>query len=257
MTAAGLGVANVFTNTNTFNNTFTGTSGEFSSIICDTTAEPTGSSSAYYRGIIFNAIQNSTNALTQAASGLTGIFGSAYLINSGLVTLAIGVQGRVQAYGANNSNATGVRVFDAQVINWGGGGTMTIADAYNFYARNPSGAALTISGVAYGYYCEAINKGSGGNYAWYSNAGNIMMNAGGDANTDFTVKSDNYDALFIDGSNDSIDLMHNASGKIGVFAATPVTRHAHIADATDAATVITVANHVLSVLEEYGWLASA
>ena len=49
------------------------------------------------------------------------------------------------------------------------------------------------------------------------------FNKGGGADLDFTVKSDTYDALFIDAGNDSIDIMHHASGKIGFYAATPVT----------------------------------
>ncbi len=73
----------------------------------------------------------------------------------------------------------------------------------------------------------------------------------------FTVKTDNYNAIFIDASNESIVLMSNAAGKVGFFAAAAVAQHAHIADATDAASVITVSNHILSVLEEYGLLASA
>lgn len=45
-----------------------------------------------------------------------------------------------------------------------------------------------------------------------------------DSGGDWHLKSLNYDALFIDNSNDSIDIMHHANGKIGFYAATPVTR---------------------------------
>jgi hypothetical protein len=81
---------------------------------------------------------------------------------------------------------------------------------------------------------------------------------GGDScGADLTWKTDNYNGIFGDASNDSIVLMSDASGKIGFFGATALARHTHIADASDAATVITVCNHILSVLEEYGLLASA
>ena len=70
-------------------------------------------------------------------------------------------------------------------------------------------------------------------------------------------ETDNYNGIFGDASNDSIVLMSNASGKIGFFGAAAVVRHGHIADATDAPTVITVCNLILSVLEAYGLLASS
>lgn len=41
---------------------------------------------------------------------------------------------------------------------------------------------------------------------------------------DFRIESLNYDALFIDAGNDSIDIMHNVLGKIGFYAATPITQ---------------------------------
>jgi hypothetical protein len=90
-----------------------------------------------------------------------------------------------------------------------------------------------------------------------ANAGDIIFNNGGAAAADLTWKTDNYNGIFGDASNDSIVLMSNASGKIGFFGAAALARHGHIADATDAPTVITVCNHILSVLEEYGLLASS
>jgi hypothetical protein len=58
--------------------------------------------------------------------------------------------------------------------------------------------------------------------------GSVIFNeAAGDY--DFRVETDSaYDALFVDASNDSVDIMHHASGKVGFFAATPVTRRSHI-----------------------------
>jgi hypothetical protein len=85
----------------------------------------------------------------------------------------------------------------------------------------------------------------------------LIVNEGGLATCDLRVETDNYDALFVDGSNDSIMIMSNAAGKIGHFGVAAVAQHAHIVDASDAGTVITVCNHILSVLEGYGLLAAA
>lgn len=41
---------------------------------------------------------------------------------------------------------------------------------------------------------------------------------------DFLVKSDTYDAFFIDASENSIDIMHHASGRIGFYAQIPTTQ---------------------------------
>jgi hypothetical protein len=45
----------------------------------------------------------------------------------------------------------------------------------------------------------------------------VIINESGDAVTDFRVESDTYDALFVDASNNSIVLMSNAAGKVGLF----------------------------------------
>ncbi len=117
---------------------------------------------------------------------------------------------------------------------------------------------MGISGFtnSYGIYLDN-QSGATNNYAIVTNSGDIIFNTGGSANADLTWKTDNYNGIFGDASNDSIVLMSNASGKIGFFGATAIARHAHIANATDAATAITVCNHILSVLEEYGLLASS
>lgn len=48
-----------------------------------------------------------------------------------------------------------------------------------------------------------------------------------------------------------------ATQKISFFGATPVVRGVHIADATDATTVITRVNAVLAQLESFGLLATS
>ena len=57
----------------------------------------------------------------------------------------------------------------------------------------------------------------------------IVFNDTGLATLDFRVESNLYDALFVDASNDSIDVMHHASGKVGFFAQTPAVQQTYTA----------------------------
>ena len=83
---------------------------------------------------------------------------------------------------------------------------------------------------------------------WVHNEGGI--------NIDFRVESQTYDALFVDASEDSIDIMHHASGKIGMYAVAPTTQAAHIADPAGGATVDaearTAINAILVAIENIG-----
>jgi hypothetical protein len=54
--------------------------------------------------------------------------------------------------------------------------------------------------------------------------GNIVINETGLSTADFRLETDIYDAVFVDASNDSIVLMSNSLGKIGVFGAAAVAR---------------------------------
>lgn len=56
-----------------------------------------------------------------------------------------------------------------------------------------------------------------------------VINEGG-IDIDFRVESDNYNALFIDASNDAAHLMNNTSGKISFFGVTAVTRQTELTD---------------------------
>jgi hypothetical protein len=53
------------------------------------------------------------------------------------------------------------------------------------------------------------------------------------------------------------DMVKVLGNKIGFYNATPVTKAAHIADATDAATAITRINAILAVLENLGLVATS
>ncbi len=63
----------------------------------------------------------------------------------------------------------------------------------------------------------------------------LIVNESGDDH-DTRIESIDYDALFIDASNNSIALMNDASGKIGFFGTTPITK---LAEITDELTTIT------------------
>ena len=51
-----------------------------------------------------------------------------------------------------------------------------------------------------------------------------VFNETGNQYLDFRVETDNYNAIFIDASNESIVLMSNAAGKVGFFGATAIVR---------------------------------
>lgn len=74
-----------------------------------------------------------------------------------------------------------------------------------------------------------LQNSSGTPLAFVTPLGGAVFNDGG-GDTDFRVESDNYDALFIDASNDATVVMNNASGKIAFFGATPVTKQTELTD---------------------------
>lgn len=59
------------------------------------------------------------------------------------------------------------------------------------------------------------------------------------------------------GSSDGCQIGGAATDKVGFFGATPVVQQAHVADATDAPSVITQLNLVIAKLEALGLLASS
>jgi hypothetical protein len=99
-------------------------------------------------------------------------------------------------------------------------GTFAIGGVYGFRANNQGNAKWA---SAYAFYADA-QSGSTNNYAFYGNAGQVVFNAAGAAEADFTAKTDNYNAIFMDTSNDSIVIMSNAAGKVGFFGAAAVAQ---------------------------------
>jgi hypothetical protein len=59
-----------------------------------------------------------------------------------------------------------------------------------------------------------------------------------------------------DGNSDGTTLGQSSTDKIAFYGATPIVRPAAIADATDAATVITRANAILAQLRNLGLIAT-
>jgi hypothetical protein len=62
--------------------------------------------------------------------------------------------------------------------------------------------------------------------------------------------------IYADGLVQIGDALKHLGATVGFYGTTPVTKRAHIADATDAATVITRCNAILLALEQYGLLAT-
>jgi hypothetical protein len=221
--------------------------------------------SGAHRGLYLAMTVYGSGGATNAVTGLnfalanynTGTMAALYGCNgtvhdyatSGTVTLMAGLRGNCAVRDAGNVTAAAAVLAVTPVK----ASTGNIVSSYGLWVNT-----MGISGFtnAYGIYLDN-QSGATNNYAIVTNSGDIIFNNAGSANADLTWKTDNYNGIFGDASNDSIVLMSNSAGKVGFFGATAIARHAHIADASDAATVITVCNHILSVLEEYGLLASA
>lgn len=171
-----------------------------------------------------------TQTLTGSAGAgvVTGLLFSSLNSNTGTVDALYGINGlaRTNSSSGNTTLAAGVR---------GGVGTIgagTITEGAAFLALPPSktttgnltstmGVWVNNQGVSgstasYGLLIDA-QSGSTTNYAIQTGAGLVTFNAAGAAQADFTAKTDNYNAIFMDTSNDSIVIMSNAAGKVGLW----------------------------------------
>lgn len=79
----------------------------------------------------------------------------------------------------------------------------------------------------------------------------LVINNGGNASMDTTIKGDNYDALFVDASADSLAVMNNASGLLGFYA------HAPIAQAVLATGAGATVDNVITALQNLGLVKQA
>jgi hypothetical protein len=83
----------------------------------------------------------------------------------------------------------------------------------------------------------------------FDNSGGAVFNVSGSTDGDFIVRSDIYDALFVDASADSIDIMHHASGLIGFFAQTPAAQQNYtaVSDPPTQAQVTTIRDALINL----------
>jgi hypothetical protein len=68
------------------------------------------------------------------------------------------------------------------------------------------------------------------NFAIKTHAGDIVFNEGGSPNADFTWRTDAYNGIFGDASNNSIVLMSDPAGKVGFFGAAAIARATELTD---------------------------
>jgi hypothetical protein len=91
-----------------------------------------------------------------------------------------------------------------------------------------AGCLIDTTGGAWTFYTTPTGTvGSAApltNVVTIGNTGIVTINASSTATADFYSKTDNYDAIFVDASNESIVIMSNAAGMVGFFGATAVVR---------------------------------
>jgi len=102
-------------------------------------------------------------------------------------------------------------------------GTVTSLYGFNCAALAVQ-AGLTITN-AYGLYLGSITAGTSVNYAIQTNAGTILLNAGGDANSDFRYYGDtDTNLIFADASADMVGIgVQPTLGKLHVYRASTET----------------------------------
>jgi len=174
-------------------------------------------------------IQSSVSNTGVSASNYSGIFiASGGSFNTGLLG---------SAYNSSTNPVSGSHLEGISSF-VGTQGLGTVEDAYSIRASisSPgSGAITNLYGIESNYYASSVtgnmygvsiatNTGSAGtnkyglhignvsgastlNYAIYTNSGSVLLNAGGDANTDFIVRGDtNNNLLFADASTDRVGI---------------------------------------------------
>jgi hypothetical protein len=222
-----IGSSALLVNTTGVNNSAIG----FSALLDNTTGE-------YNLAIGSSALEANTEGDFNVAIGYLAL----YVNTTGNNNVAAGV---IALY----SNTTGYNNVAA-----GFGAGRTIID----------GNSNTFIGYEAGYHASqlssAVNSMALGNGAYTTASNQVVI---GNASVTQTLLRGNVligtatDGMTAGGSLAiAQDLAHRGT-LAGFFNKAPAAQHAHIADATDAATVITVANHILSVLEEYGLLAAS
>lgn len=206
-------------------------------------AAPSTNTIAGYRGYGVNCLANSASGYNIA----TLVAGNFQLVHSFGSTITTGTGGAFSA-GGSPAGATSGTITNGYAGTFylakGGTGTLTITNAYNLNIRtecytggtfnigtlygiriqSPTQTAGTLSITNnYGLYIQDQNIGAAVNAAIITNAGNVIFNEGGDANTDFRVEGDtDTHLLFTDASADKIgisepspsELLHMTGGNL-------------------------------------------
>ena len=107
-----------------------------------------------------------------------------------------------------------------------GAGTYTLAHHSGVHIGNQASSNFVVS---YGLLIED-QTGSSYPLSIITRAGNVVFNDNGSPNADFCWRTDAYNGLFGDASNDSIMLMSNAAGKVGFFGITAVVQQTELTD---------------------------
>jgi hypothetical protein len=162
---------------------------------------------------------------------ITGFIAYGYNNGSGVVTT---LRGASFVIGNLSTGATTYATgLDVGVYSPGAGLiTFLIAAKISWYAATATymwGLSIQPNTGAAGHQKWGIQVGdvSGGdwnNWAIQTNAGAVTFNSAGAAEADFTSLTDNYTAINVDTSADSIVIMSSASGKIGFFGAAAIVK---------------------------------
>lgn len=148
---------------------------------------------------------------TNLALAIAGNYAIRPVLNgSGTITLAEAIDASISYQGTTPTVAmTRADVIAAYFSNVRG--TITTANHLYFYAPTKAGSGAITN--LYGIYMEDMSLGSTLNFAIVTNAGNIVFNEGGDANTDVRIEGDtDANLFFTDASADAIGIGTNAPG---------------------------------------------
>ena len=75
-----------------------------------------------------------------------------------------------------------------------------------------------------------VNKAGSMTEVFRAASTEVVVNETGSATIDFRVETDAYDALFVDASNNSVEIMSDAAGKVGFFGVAAVVQQTELTD---------------------------
>lgn len=192
-------------------------------ILCKIVARPTGAPTTIgqYNGGEFFAltdsitIQNVTNLVggkfssqSQSNSAITivSLVGGQFdaTVQGGDTPTVQDMIGGIFKVDAEDATVTRIRGCYVQNLDVDTG---TVVNAYGYYLESPVIGAGSITNL-YGIYLENIAGATTLNYAIYTNAGDVLLNAG-NGQCDFILRSANYNLIETDSSDDELFLGGN------------------------------------------------